>query len=179
MEISKLRMEYKNPMQVPRIEKVVVNIGAGESGEKLIKAEKLLERLTERKPIRTISKHKIPSWGLKKGDPIGCKVTLRGKEAEEFLKRGFSAKDNQLKESNFDEYGNLSFGVHEYIDIPGIKYDPDIGIFGMDIAVTMERPGYRIKRRKLKKRKIPSRNLVSKEESIEFIKKKFGINISS
>nr|AMR06938.1 ribosomal protein L5 [uncultured archaeon] len=168
-----------NPMQVPRIEKVVVNIGAGESGEKLIKAEKLLERLIERKPIRTISKHKIPSWGLKKGDPIGCKVTLRGKEAEEFLKRGFSAKDNQLKESNFDEYGNFSFGVHEYIDIPGIKYDPDIGIFGMDIAVTMERPGYRIKRRKLKKKKIPTRNLLSREESIEFIKKKFGINISS
>jgi len=168
-----------NPMQTPRIEKVVVNIGVGESGEKLIKAEKLLGKLTERKPIRTISKHKIPSWGLKKGDPIGCKVTLRGKEAEEFLKRGFSAKDNQLKESNFDEYGNFSFGIHEYIDIPGIKYDPDIGIFGMDITVTMERPGYRIKRRKLKKRKIPSRNLVSKEESTEFIKKKFGINISS
>ncbi len=169
----------KNPMQVPRIEKVVVNMAVGESGEKLVKAEKLLGLLTGRKPIRTISKHKIPSWGLKKRDPIGCKVTLRGKGAEEFLKRGFSAKDNQISASNFDKYGNFSFGIHEYIDIPGIKYDPDIGIFGMDIAVTMERPGYRIKRRRLKKRKIPARNLITKEESIEFIKKKFGITISS
>lgn len=166
-------------MQVPRIDKVVVNIGAGESGEKLGKAEKLMGILTERKPIRTVSKHRIPSWGLKKGDPIGCKVTLRGKEAEELLRRGFSAKDNQISESNFDKHGNFSFGIHEYIDIPGIKYDPDIGIFGMDITVTIGRPGYRIKRRRLKKKKIPTRNLITKEESIEFIRKKFGITISS
>lgn len=172
-------MEYKNPMQGPRIDKVVVNIGVGDSGEKLIKAEKLLGQLTGRKTVRTVSKHKIPTWGLKKGDPIGCKVTLRGKGAEEFLKRGFSAKDNQINASNFDKYGNLSFGIHEYIDIPGIKYDPDIGIFGMDISVTVERPGYRIKRRRLMKRKIPDRSLLSREESLEFIKKKFGINISS
>jgi large subunit ribosomal protein L5 len=172
-------MKYKNPMQAPRIEKVVVNMGVGESGERLVKAETLMGKLTGRKSVRTVSRHKIPSWGLKKRDPIGCKVTLRGREADEFLKRGFSARDNQISASNFDEYGNFSFGVHEYIDFPGIKYDPDIGIFGMDITVTVERPGYRIKRRSLKKRKIPSRNLIDKEESIEFIKKKFGITISS
>jgi len=168
-------MNYKNPMQNPRIEKVTVNIGVGESGEKLIKAENLLKRLTGRKPVRTISRHKIPTWGLKKGDPIGCKVTLRGNDALEFLRRGFSAKDNQLKASSFDEFGNFSFGIHEYIDLPGIKYDPDIGIFGMDIAVTMERPGYRIKKRRLRKRKIPTRNLITKEESMEFIKEKFNV----
>ncbi|RLI92118.1 MAG: 50S ribosomal protein L5, partial [Candidatus Altiarchaeales archaeon] len=79
-------MEYKNIMQVPRIEKVVVNIGCGESGEKLRRAEKLLQKLVNKKPVRTISRHKIPSWGIKKREPIGCKVTLRGKDAEEFLK---------------------------------------------------------------------------------------------
>ncbi len=167
-----------NLMKTPRIDKIVVNMGVGESGEKLIKAENLLKTLTSRKPVRTISKHKIPAWSLKKGDPIGCKVTLRGKEAEEFLKRGFVAKDNQIKETNFDALGNFAFGIPEYIDIPGIKYDPDIGIFGINITVTIERPGYRIKKRRLLKRKIPSRNLITKEESIEFIKKKFGITIS-
>jgi len=170
-------MEYKNIMQVPRIEKVVVNIGCGESGEKLRRAEKLLQKLVNKKPVRTISRHKIPSWGIKKREPIGCKVTLRGKDAEEFLKRAFIAKDNQIKKSNFDEYGNFSFGIHEYIDFPGIKYDPDIGIFGMDICVSLERPGFRIKRRRIKKSKIPSRNRISKEEAIEFIKNKFKVKI--
>ncbi|RLI91523.1 MAG: 50S ribosomal protein L5, partial [Candidatus Altiarchaeales archaeon] len=130
-----------------------------------------------KKPVRTISRHKIPSWGIKKREPIGCKVTLRGKDAEEFLKRAFIAKDNQIKKSNFDEYGNFSFGIHEYIDFPGIKYDPDIGIFGMDICVSLERPGFRIKRRRIKKSKIPSRNRISKEEAIEFIKNKFKVKI--
>lgn len=170
-------MNYQNPMQNPRIEKVTVNIGVGESGEKLIKAESLMERLIGRKPVRTISGHKIPTWGLKKGDPIGCKVTLRGNDAQEFLKRGFSAKDNQLKASSFDKSGNFSFGIHEYIDIPGIKYDPDIGILGMDITVTMERPGYRIKRRRLRKEKIPAKGLITREESMEFIKEKFNVEI--
>lgn len=162
-------------MQSPRIEKVTVNIGAGDSGEKLVKAESLLGRLTERKPVRTISKHKIPSWGLKKREPVGCKVILRGTSAEEFLKRGFSAVDNQLKASSFDKLGNFSFGIHEYIDIPGIKYDPEIGIFGMDISVTMERPGYRVKRRRLRKGRISAKNIITKEESMEFIKERFNI----
>lgn len=164
-----------NPMEAPRIEKVVVNMAVGESGERLGKAETLLGRLTNRKPVRTVSTHKIPTWQLKKGDPIGCKVTLRGEEAVDFLKRGFAAKENQLKASSFDNRGNFSFGIHEYIDIPGIKYDPEIGIFGMDITVTMERPGYRIKRRRLEKKKIPVRHVLTKDESMDFVKKKFNI----
>jgi len=170
-------MEYPNPMRKPRIEKVVVNIGVGESGEKLVKAEKLLQDLTESKAVRTASKHKIPSWNLKKGDPIGCKVTLRGAKAEDFLKKGLQAKENKLRDSCFDNYGNISFGITEYIDLPGTKYDPDIGVFGMSINVRLERPGYRISRRRLKKVKIPAKNLISKEESIEFMHEKFGIEI--
>lgn len=170
-------MNYENPMQKPRIEKVTLNIGVGQSGEKLIKAETLLNKLTNRKPVRTVSKHKIPAWGIKKGDAIGCKVTLRGKEAEEFLKRAFAAKNNQLKDNCFDERGNFSFGIHEYIDIPGIKYDPSIGIMGMDVSVTMERPGYRVKRRALRPAKIRKRNFIKKEETIDVIKEKFNIEI--
>jgi len=171
-------MEYPNLMRKPRIEKVVVNIGVGESGEKLGKAEKLLEELTECKPVRTISNHKIPSWNLKKGDPIGCKVTMRGEKAQEFLKKGFQAKENTIKESYFDNNGNISFGITEYIDLPGTRYDPDIGVFGMNISVRMERPGFRVKRRRFKKSRIPAKNLITREESIEFMREKFGVQIS-
>lgn len=172
-------MNYTNPMQTPRIEKVVLNIGVGESGEKLGKAENLLQQITARKPIRTFSRHKIPTWGIKKGDPIGCKVTLRGATAEEMLKRGFSAIDNHLLISQFDVFGNFSFGIHEYIDLPGIKYDPNIGIFGMNITVTVERPGYRVKKRRIHTSKIPKKNFITPQESMEFIKEKFGVKIEN
>ncbi len=170
-------MEYVNEMQTPLIEKVVVNIGAGESGEKLVNAEKLLKKLTGVKPTRTTSRHRVPTWGIKKREPIGCKVTLRGKTAQDFLRKAFVAADNKIKKSSFDNQGNFSFGVHEYIDFPDMKYDPDIGIFGTDICVNMGRPGYRTKRRKLQRKKIPGRTLITKEESIEFIKKKFDITV--
>ena len=171
-------MEYKNPMQAPRIEKVTVNIAVGQSGEKLGKAETLLNKLTGKKPVRTVSKHKVPAWSIKKGDPIGCKVTLRGKDAEDFLKRGFAAKDNQLKITSFDEQGNFAFGVHEYIDIPGIKYDPELGIMGMDFVVTVNRPGYGIKKRRIRPGKVPVKSIIKKEETIDYIKEKFNIEIT-
>ncbi len=170
-------MAETNVMQKPRIEKVVVNIGAGESGEKLVKAEKLLEKLTGRKPVRTVSKHKIPAWNLRKKEPIGCKVTLRGKGAVEFLKRGLSAKDNTLQESSFTDDGNFSFGIHECIDIPGMKYDPEIGILGMNLTTTMKKPGYRVKHRRLKKAEIPKKHQVTREEAMQFAKEQFGVKI--
>jgi len=171
-------MDYDNPMQRPRIEKVTLNIGVGQSGEKLGKAEALLQKLTSRKPVRTFSRHKVPTWSIKKGDPIGCKVTLRGQAAEDFLRRGFSARDNQLKNSSFDKSGNFSFGVREYIDIPGIKYDPDIGIMGMDITVTMYKPGYSVKNRRIRPGRVPTKGIVKKEETIALIKERFNIEIT-
>jgi len=171
-------MDYDNPMQRPRIEKVTLNIGVGQSGEKLGKAEALLQKLTSRKPVRTFSRHKVPTWSIKKGDPIGCKVTLRGQAAEDFLRRGFSARDNQLKNSSFDKSGNFSFGVREYIDIPGIKYDPDIGIMGMDITVTMYKPGYSVKNRRIRPGRVPAKGIVKKEETIALIKERFNIEIT-
>ena len=166
--------ESKTP---PKIEKVVVNIGVGESGERLGKAEKLLNKLTNRKPVRTVSKHKIPSWNIRKGEPIGCKVTLRGEEALEIIKRTLYAKDNLLNPENFDVSGNVSFGIREYIDIQGLKYDPEIGIFGMNININLEHPGYRNQRRKRNKVKVPSKARVSRDEAVEFMKEKFGVQI--
>ena len=170
-------MEYKNPMQKPRIEKVVVNIGVGESGERLGKAEKLLELLTERKPVRTVSTHKIPTWNIRTGEPIGCKVTLRGAPAEEFLKKSFNAAEGRVRTSCFDGQGNLSFGIREYIDFPGVKYDPEIGIFGLNVCATIKHPGFRVTRRKENKTRVPLKFSVTPAESIEFIKEKFGVEV--
>lgn len=170
-------MDYTNVMQNPRIGKVMVSMGVGESGEKLAKAESLLQKLTGRKPIRTVSKHRIPTWGLRKGEAIGCKVTLRGNEAEEFIKRGLHAKNNRLPLSCFEDSGSVSFGIHEYIDILGIKYDPEIGIFGININVVLERPGFRVKRRRLRQSRIPKKNHVRREESIKYFKEKFSTEI--
>ncbi|MFH1722533.1 MAG: 50S ribosomal protein L5 [Candidatus Altiarchaeota archaeon] len=170
-------MNKENPMQAPRLEKVVVSISVGESGEKLVKAEKLLTKLTGRKPVRTVSKHKIPAWGLKKGEPIGCKVTLRGGKAAEFAKGALSAKESMLQPNNFDNAGNISFGLNEYIDLPGIKYDPEIGIMGMNVNLTLERPGYRIKRRRKQKTPIKPQNKIIQKEAIEYMEKNFGVQI--
>ncbi len=166
-----------NVMQQARIEKVVLNIGVGESGERLGKAEQLLTKLANKKPVRTVSKHKIPTWNLKKGEPIGCKVTLRGGEAEEVIKKTLYAKNNILTPRNFDKTGNLSYGIQEYIDIQGLKYDPLIGIFGLSVHVNLEHPGYRVGRRARNISKVPSKAKVSKDEAMKFMQDKFGVKI--
>ncbi len=161
----------------PRIEKVTINIGVGEAGERLQKAEKVLESLTKQKPVRTLSQHTVKDWGLRKLLPIGCKVTLRGKKAEEFLKKALATRNNRVAEWSFDKQGNISFGVSDHTDFEGQKYDPNMGIFGMDINVTLTKPGYRVKNRKIAKNSIPSKHLVKREEGITYLTKRFNLEV--
>ncbi|CDG64885.1 MAG: large subunit ribosomal protein [Methanobacterium sp.] len=168
-----------NPMQQVRIAKATVNIGVGEGGERLARAEKLLESITDQKPVRTISKVTNPEFGIRRGQPIACKVTLRGEKAEETVKLILSGIDNKIKPTQFDSQGNLSFGIKEHIDIPGMRYDPDIGIFGMNVNITFEKPGYRIKRRKVQRKHIPHKHQVTTEETMEYMKEHFQIRLVS
>jgi len=165
-----------NPMRKIRIEKITLNIGVGEAGDKLEKSKKLLESITGTKAVKTKSNKRIPTWNLRPGLEIACKTTLRSKKAEAMLKRLFQAINNELEESKFDNNGNFSFGVPEYINIPEAEYDPGIGIIGLEVAITLERPGFRIKKR-IKKVKIGKKHKITKEEAIEFIKNEFKINI--
>ncbi|MEE9507367.1 MAG: 50S ribosomal protein L5 [Thermoplasmata archaeon] len=160
-----------------RIEKTVVNIGVGEAGERLIKAQKVLEMLTGQRPIETISKTTNKDLGIREGMPIGCKVTLRGERAEDFLKRALWVKSNRLANYNFDPEGNFSFGVPDYTEFEEMKYDPEIGIFGMDISVSLKRPGYRVTKRRRRTAKIPVRHRVTREEGIQFIRDRFEIEV--
>ncbi len=166
-----------NPMQEVKIAKATINIGVGEGGEKLARAEKLLTTLTNQQPVRTYSKVTNPEFGIRKNQPIGCKVTLRDEKADEAIKLILNGVGNRLRSRQFDRNGNVSFGIEEHIDIPGIRYDPDIGIFGMNISVTFEKPGYRIKKRKIQRKKVPPKHQVTPEETQEFMKEKFNIEI--
>ncbi|PNX48932.1 MAG: 50S ribosomal protein L5 [Thermoplasmata archaeon M11B2D] len=157
--------------------KVTVNIGVGEAGEKLKKAESVLEGVTKQKAVQTLSKTTNKDWGLRKFMPIGCKVTLRKKAAETFLINALKIRENRIAEYTFDNQGNFSFGVPDHTLFEGQKYDPSVGIFGMDICVTVEKPGYRIKHRRIDKRKIPQRHGVTKEETMKFITEKFNVEV--
>ncbi len=171
-----------NPMRTIRVEKVTLNIGVGEPGERLEKAEEVLKRILslvnyDKKPVRTKAKKRVQRWGIRPGLPIGVKVTVRGEKAEELLKLLLSAVNNKLRERNFDNTGNFSFGIEEYIQIPGMKYDPKIGIFGMDVSVTLERPGYRVKRRKRLPSRIGKHHLITRDEAIQFVKETYGVEV--
>lgn len=170
-------MNEDNPMREVRIAKVTVNIGVGEAGEKLRKAEKVIEQLTGQKPIKTIAKVTNRDFGIRKKMPIGCKVTLRKDRAKEFLKKALWVRNYKIPDWSFDEEGNLSFGIAEHTEFEGMKYDPEIGIFGMDVCITFERKGHRIKRRRIAKKKIPKRHRVTKEDAIEYLKKEFNVEV--
>jgi len=164
-------------MKEIKIEKVTLNFGAGKDSNQLKKGIKLLKNVTSVKPIETITNKRIPTWGIRPGLPIGCKVTLRKEKAVEILEKLLLAKEKKMNEKQFDENGNMAFGIAEYIDIPGIKYDPEIGIIGFEVCVTLERAGFRIKRRKIGKKKINKNHKITKEDAIDFMKNKFGVKI--
>ncbi len=159
------------------VDKVVINIGVGKSGDPIEKAKKALLELTGRQPAVRGAKKTVRDFGIHKGEPIGAIVTMRRDMAVDFLKRVIAAKKNMLKASSFDNYGNISVGIHEHIDIPGTKYNPDIGIFGMDVNVVLIRPGFRIARKSRKSARIGKRHRISKEEAMEFFRQEFGAGV--
>jgi large subunit ribosomal protein L5 len=158
----------KKPI-LPYVAKITINIGVGESGEKLKKAETVLQKVSGQKPIQTLSKTTSKDWGLRKDMPIGCKVTLRKKIAEKFLIEALKTRENKISDYSFDDQGNFSFGVPDHTLFEGQKYDPSIGIFGMDVCVTIEKPGYRVKHRRIDARKIPKKHQVNREEAMKLL----------
>src|SRR3989344_5573443 len=160
----------ENKMKQIKIAKITLNIGAGKNEDMLKKGLKLLQKLTPQTPVKTLAKKRIPGWGLRQGLAIGCKVTVR-KGAEELLRRLLVAKNNTLSQKNFDTEGNFSFGVPEYIDIQGLEYDPELKIMGLEAAVTLIRPGYRVKKRKIKPGNLGKNHKVTREDAIAFVQK--------
>jgi len=167
----------EQPMLKPRIEKVVVNLSVGKSGEPLEKASKVLKELTNQTPVKKKAKKTIRDFGIRQGEPIACVVTLRKQKAIDFLKKVLPVIENKISRSSFDKQGNFAFGLKEHIEIAGVKYDPDVGIFGMDVCVTMSRPGYRVKNRRKGKAPLGSKHVLTPEEAVVFVKQTLGVEI--
>ena len=167
----------EQPMLKPRIEKVVVNLNVGKSGEPLEKASKVLKELTNQQPVKKQAKKTIRDFGLRQGESIACVVTLRKQAAIDFLKKVLPVVENKISRSSFDRQGNFAFGVKEHIEIAGVKYDPDVGIFGMDVCVSVNRPGHRVKNRRKHKAHIGSKHLLTPEESVVFVRQTLGVEI--
>ena len=159
----------ENPMRKIKIEKVVVSISG--IGEDLEKGVKLLEMITKRKAAKMKSTKRIPTFNVRPGLEIGTVITLR-KNNKEFLERFLSAIENTLKRKQISE-NNFSFGIKEYIEIPGVEYQRDIGIIGLDITVVFKRTGKRVALRKVKKGKVSKKQMISKEEIIKFMEENF------
>jgi len=179
MSEDELRKTWEEHVMLkPYIDKVVVNIGVGKPGEPLEKATRVLQELTGQTPCKRNAKSTIRDFGIREGEPIACMVTLRGEHATEFLKKVLPVVDNKISGNSFDKQGNFSFGLKEHIEIAGVKYDPEIGIFGMDICVSMRRPGYRVKTRRRKESKIGAKQILTPEEAKIFAKDTLGVEIT-
>mgnify|MGYP006272301623 FL=1 len=166
-----------NSMKQIHVAKLTLNVGAGRNQKKLEKGQRLIENLTGKEPVTTKAKKRIQGWKLRPGLPIGTKITIRGNEAVEIIKRILPAIDRQIKPSSVDNNGNISFGVKEYVDVDGLKYDTKIGMMGFQVSITLERPGFRVKKRKIQPKKIPDSHRISQEDAITFMEDTFNVSI--
>lgn len=159
------------------LEKVVLNMGLGKSGDIIVVAKKALDHISGKKSCARNAKETQREWGVRQGEPIGVAVTVRGDDARELLKRLLDAKANQINGRSFDDFGNFSFGIKEHIDIPGVKYDPQVGILGLGISVTLTRPGYGIRKRSKHKASVGKNHIISNQEAKDYLVKEFGVTI--
>jgi len=166
-----------NPMKEVKLEKLTVNICVGNDKQGMVKADKLLRKLTDKTPVKNAAKKRIATYQIRPGLPIGYKVTLRGEDAKKFLTWILDSKGKKFNSKSIDANGNFSIGFHEYLDLNGMKYDADIGIMGFEVMATFVRAGFRIKTRGLRKAKVPQRHRVTKDEVISFMKSNFKVEV--
>jgi len=161
------------PMRQPYIEKLIVNICVGESGDKLTKAGRVLKELTDQEPVFSVARLTVRTFGIRRNEKIAVHVTVRGPKAEEILNKGLQVHEYELKERNFSSTGNFGFGIQEHIDL-GLKYDPSVGIYGMDFFIVMGRPGFRVSRKKRGCARVGVTHRITKEQTQKWFTSKFG-----
>jgi len=163
-------------MREVQIEKLILNLCTGESGDKLTKAAKVLEDLTDQKPVESKARFTVRTFSIKRNEKIAVHVTVRGEKAEELIKRGLKVKEYELRKCNFSDSGNFGFGIDEHIDL-GIKYDTNTGIFGMDFYVVLTKAGARVGRRRARTNRVGKFQRVTKDEAKKWFTEKMGGNI--
>ena len=168
----------ESPMKKITLDKVVLNMGIGKSGDIIQVAKRALEQISGKKPSTRNARETQRDWGVRKGEPIGVAVTIRGEDAVVLLKRLLEAKGNSINGKSFDNFGNFSFGINEHIDIPGVKYEPSIGILGLGISIALTRPGYGIRKRSKHKASVGKSHVISNQEAKDYLVKEFGVTIA-
>jgi len=163
----------KNSMRALRIRKLCVDICVGESGDRLTRASKVLEQLTGQQPVFSKARYTVRSFGIRRNEKIAVHCTVRGEKAEEILEKGLKVKEYELKRSNFSQTGNFGFGIAEHIDL-GIRYDPSIGIYGMNFYVVLGRAGFDVNNRRKKHATIGSNHKINKEEAVKWFQTKYS-----
>jgi large subunit ribosomal protein L5 len=164
-------------MRKIRVGKVNVNISVGQSGEALTNAMTILEQLTGQRPATRSAKQTIRGFGIRKREPMACIVTLRGNRGTSFLNKALSAVSYRINPKAFDNNGNFAFGIREHIDMSGTRYDPNLGITGMDVIVNFERPGYRVSKRKRARSKVGHSHRIKPDEAIKFLSEQYNVRV--
>ena len=167
----------ESPMKKITLDKVVLNMGVGKSGDIIQVAKRALEQISGKKPSTRNARETQRDWGVRKGEPIGVAVTVRGEDAVVLLKRLLEAKGNSINGKSFDNFGNFSFGINEHIDIPDVKYEPSIGILGLGISIALTRPGYGIRKRSKHKASVGKSHVITNQEAKDYLVKEFGVTI--
>jgi len=174
-ELQKNKKSNSNMREI-EIEKIILHCGGTE--DKLDKSTRLLEKITGSKKIFIVqSKKRYPAFGIAPGKKSGCKITIRDKEKiKDLLTRFFESFDNEISKKQIVE-NQFCFGVHEYIEVPGLEYERDLGILGFEVMVVFTRKGKRVKLRKVKQGSYPKKQEVTKEEIVEYLIKNYGLEV--
>ncbi len=167
----------ESPMKKISLDKIVLNMGVGKSGDEIEIAKRALDQITGKKSCSRNAKETQRDWGVRKGEPIGVSVTVRGEDAIALLKRLLDAKGDTVKGKSFDNFGNYSFGINEHIDIPGVKYEPQIGILGLGISIALARPGFGIRKRSKHKASVGKSHIITSQEAKDYLVKEFGVTV--
>ncbi|GKT19456.1 Ribosomal protein L5 like protein [Aduncisulcus paluster] len=157
-----------------RISKLICAIRVGTSGDPLTKASRVLESLTGQTPVYGKAKSTIRTFSIRRNEEIATYVTVRGPKAIGIIERALRVTKFTLLDKNFSDNGCFGFGISEHIDLD-MKYDPAIGIFGMEFYVVLTRPGNRVAHRKHCAARIGKPHRVTKEDAKQWVKEKFDV----